>query len=38
MMYAGARELLRGEAGVGRVLEVESAEELAEVEAKLGGE
>jgi hypothetical protein len=38
MLYAGARELLRGEAGVGRVLEVESAEELAEIEGKLGGE
>lgn len=38
MLYAGARELLRSEAGVGRVIEIESAEDLAEIKTKLGGE
>lgn len=38
MLYAGAKELLRGEAGVGRVIEIESAEDLAEIKEKLGGE
>ena len=38
MLYAGAKELLRGEAGVGRVIEIDSAEELADIKEKLGGE
>ncbi|KAL5349280.1 hypothetical protein ACLOAV_005570 [Pseudogymnoascus australis] len=38
MLYAGAKELLRAEAGVGRVIEIESAEDLAEIKEKLGGE
>ena len=38
MLYAGAKELMRNEAEVGRVLEVGDAEELAGIEAVLGGE
>ncbi|ELR03766.1 hypothetical protein VC83_05615 [Pseudogymnoascus destructans] len=38
MLYAGAKELLRGEAGVGHVIEIESAEDLVEIKEKLGGE
>ncbi|KZF23154.1 GMF family protein [Xylona heveae TC161] len=36
MLYAGARELMRNTAEAGRVLEIESAEELDEIESKLG--
>lgn len=35
MLYAGVRERLRAEAGVGRVLEVESAEEVENVATTL---
>ena len=38
MLYASAKELLRNTAEVGRVIEVESAEELEEIEEKLKGE
>ncbi|KAA6409376.1 MAG: glia maturation factor beta [Lasallia pustulata] len=38
MLYAGAKELMRNTAEVGRVIEIENAEDLEEIEAKLGGE
>ncbi|KAI9721937.1 MAG: hypothetical protein M1812_001895 [Candelaria pacifica] len=38
MLYAGAKELMRNTAEVGRVIEIDSAEDLEEIEAKLGGE
>lgn len=38
MLYASARELLRSEAGVGRVIEIESADDLQDIKEKLGGE
>ena len=38
MLYAGAKELMRNTAEAGRVIELESAEELENIEAKLTGE
>ena len=38
MLYAGAKELMRNTAEAGRVIELESAEELENIEAKLAGE
>ncbi|KAI9862077.1 MAG: hypothetical protein M1813_004850 [Trichoglossum hirsutum] len=38
MLYAGAKELMRNTAEVGKVIEIESAEDLEEIEARLGGE
>ncbi|KAH0545513.1 hypothetical protein FGG08_000342 [Glutinoglossum americanum] len=38
MVYAGAKELMRNTAEVGRVIEIDSKEDLEEIEAKLGGE
>ena len=38
MLYAGAKELMRNTAEVGRVIEIENAEDLEDIEAKLGGE
>ena len=38
MLYAGAKELMRSVAEVGKVIEIDSAEDLEEIEAKLGGE
>ena len=38
MLYAGAKELLRNQSEVGRIIEVEAAEELEEIEEKLKGE
>lgn len=38
MLYAGAKELMRNTAEVGRVVELESAEDLDGIEAKLAGE
>ena len=38
MLYAGAKELMRNTAEVGRVIELCEAEELDEIEATLGGE
>ena len=38
MSYAGATELMRSTAEVGRVVEIESAEELGGIEKVLGGE
>lgn len=36
MMYAGARELMRNTSEAGRVLDVESKEDLAELPGRLG--
>ncbi|KAI9679351.1 MAG: hypothetical protein M1817_005372 [Caeruleum heppii] len=38
MLYAGAKELMRNTAEVGRVIEIDSAEELDGIEAQLGAE
>ena len=38
MMYAGAKELMRNTAEVGRVIDIESAEDLEEVPAKLSAD
>lgn len=38
MLYAGAKELMRNMAEVGRIIEIDTAEELEEIEAKLKGE
>ncbi|KAI4106776.1 MAG: hypothetical protein L6R37_001978 [Teloschistes peruensis] len=37
MLYAGAKELMRNTAEVGRVIEIAEAEELETIEEKLGG-
>ena len=38
MLYAGAKELMRNTAEIGRVIEMTEAEELESIESKLGGE
>ncbi|KAH9908423.1 glia maturation factor beta [Xylariomycetidae sp. FL2044] len=38
MMYAGAKELMRNTSEVGRVIDIESAEDLEEIPKKLGQE
>lgn len=38
MLYAGAKELMRNTAEVGRIIEVESAEDMEGVEDTLKGE
>ncbi|KAI9865239.1 MAG: hypothetical protein M1824_003390 [Vezdaea acicularis] len=38
MLYAGAKELMRNTAEVGKVLEIESPEDLEEIEEKLVGD
>lgn len=38
MSYAGAVELMRSQAEVNRVIEIDSAEDLVEIEKKLSGE
>lgn len=38
MLYAGAKELMRNTAEVGRVVEMVDAEDLQAIEEKLGGE
>ncbi|KAK4574563.1 hypothetical protein LTR86_001404 [Recurvomyces mirabilis] len=38
MLYAGAKELLRNQSEVGRIIEIDSAEDLDEIEEKLKGE
>ncbi|KAF2103126.1 GMF family protein [Rhizodiscina lignyota] len=38
MLYASAKELMRNTAEVGRIIEIDSAEELSEIEEKLKGE
>ena len=38
MLYAGAKELMRNTAETGKVVEMAEAEELENIEKKLGGE
>jgi len=38
MVYAGAKELMRNTSEVGRIIEIESAEDLEDIEEKLKGE
>lgn len=38
MLYAGAKELLRNQSEAGRIVELDSAEELETIEEKLKGE
>ncbi|MBE7180116.1 MAG: hypothetical protein INR71_02725 [Terriglobus roseus] len=38
MLYAGAKEVMRNQAEVNRIIEVDDAEELQELEEKLKGE
>lgn len=38
MLYAGAKELMRNTAEVGRVIEMVESEDLENIEEKLGGE
>ncbi|KAL9636322.1 MAG: hypothetical protein Q9164_002890 [Protoblastenia rupestris] len=38
MLYAGAKELMRNTAEVGKVVEMQDAEDLETIEEKLGGE
>jgi hypothetical protein len=38
MLYAGAKELMKNSAEVGRIIEIESAEEVESIEEKLQGE
>jgi hypothetical protein len=37
MLYAGAKELMRNMAEAGRIIEIDTAEDLEEIEAKLKG-
>ncbi|QIW99337.1 hypothetical protein AMS68_004855 [Peltaster fructicola] len=38
MLYAGAKELLRNQSEVGRIIEIDSVDDLEDVESKLKGE
>jgi hypothetical protein len=38
MMYAGAKELMRNTSEVGRIIEIETPEDLEDIEDKLKGE
>jgi Cofilin/tropomyosin-type actin-binding protein len=38
MIYAGAKELMRNTAEVGKIVEIDSAEDLVSIEEKLKGE
>lgn len=38
MLYAGAKELMRNTAEVGKIIEIDSAEDLEGLEEKLKGE
>lgn len=38
MLYAGAKELLRNQSEVGRIIEIDSTEDLEAIEEKLKGE
>ncbi|KAI9821812.1 MAG: hypothetical protein M1827_002394 [Pycnora praestabilis] len=38
MLYAGAKELMRNTAEVGKIIEIDTAEDLDELEGRLGGE
>lgn len=37
LLYAGAKELMRDTAGVGKVIDIIEAEDLESIEEKLGG-
>ena len=38
MLYAGAKEVLRNQAEVGKIIEIDSTEDLESIEDKLKGE
>ena len=38
MLYAGAKELMRNQSEVNRIIEIDSADDLEEIEEKLQGE
>lgn len=38
MLYAGAKELVRNQSEVGKIIEIDNAEELEKIEEKLKGE
>ena len=38
MLYAGAKELMRNTAEVGRIIEIKDAEDVEDIESKLQGE
>lgn len=38
MLYAGAKELMRNTAEVNRIIEIDSPEDLEDIEAKLKGD
>jgi Cofilin/tropomyosin-type actin-binding protein len=38
MLYAGAKELMRNTAEVGKIIEIDSTEDLEDIEEKLKGE
>ncbi|KAK3073140.1 hypothetical protein LTR53_005522 [Teratosphaeriaceae sp. CCFEE 6253] len=38
MLYAGAKELMRNQSEAGRIIEIDAAEDLEEIEEKLKGE
>lgn len=38
MLYAGAKELLRNQAEVGRIIEIDSTDDLENIEDRLKGE
>ena len=38
MLYAGAKELMRSQSEAGKLIEMDHAEDLEEIEAKLKGE
>jgi hypothetical protein len=38
MLYAGAKELLRSESEVGRIIEIDSTDDLESIEDRLKGE
>ena len=38
MLYAGAKELMRNTAEVSRIIEIDSTDELEDIEKRLGGE
>jgi hypothetical protein len=38
MLYAGAKELMRNTAEVNRIIEIDSAEDVGEIEEKLKGD
>ena len=38
MLYAGAKEFLRNQSEIGRIIEIDSTDDLEEIEEKLKGE